>query len=111
MKKVSATIRPYKLDAVKLALIKVGIFGMTVKVVRVLGRSKEIIHPRGLEQSIGFIPMLELDVVMNDSQVEGVVEQIHLAAYTGEIGDGKISISPIEKVIRVRTGEMGIAAL
>ncbi|MEE6160035.1 P-II family nitrogen regulator [Cylindrospermopsis raciborskii DSH] len=106
MKKVEAIIRPYRLDDVKIALVNAGIVGMTVSEVRGFGRQKgQTERYRGSEYTVEFLQKLKLEIVVEDSQVDMVVDKIISASRTGEIGDGKIFISPVDSVIRIRTGE------
>jgi len=106
MKKVEAIIRPFKLDAVKIALVNAGIVGMTVSEVRGFGRQKgQTERYRGSEYTVEFLQKLKLEIVVEDKQVDMVVDKIISASRTGEIGDGKIFISPVDSVIRIRTGE------
>ena len=112
MKLITAVIKPFKLDDVREALTDVGIEGMTVTEVKGFGRQKgqaEIY--RGAEYTIAFLPKVKIEVVMEDSQVERAVEAIQQAAHTGRIGDGKIFVSSVEEVIRIRTKETGAEAL
>jgi len=112
MKKIECIIRPFKLDDVKEALMEVDIRGMTVSEVRGFGRQKgqkEIY--RGSEYTIEFVPKLKLEIVVNDDTAEDVIEAILKAASTGQIGDGKIFVTPVEEVIRIRTGERGVTAI
>ena len=112
MKKVEAIIRPFKLEDVKLALMNAGIDGMTVSEVRGFGRQKgQVERYRGSEFTVEFLQKLKIDVVVDDSNVDTVVNAIAEAAKTGEIGDGKIFISPIESVVRIRTGDRDSTAL
>tara|TARA_B100001939_G_scaffold135833_1_gene117930 strand:- start:206 stop:544 length:339 start_codon:yes stop_codon:yes gene_type:complete len=112
MKKVEAIIRPFKLEDVKLALVNAGIVGMTVSEVRGFGRQKgQVERYRGSEFTVEFLQKLKIDVVVDDSNVDTVVNAIAEAAKTGEIGDGKIFISPIESVVRIRTGDRDSTAL
>ena len=112
MKKVEAIIRPFKLEDVKLALGNAGIVGMTVSEVRGCGRQKgQVERYRGSEFTVEFLQKLKIDVVVDDSNVDTVVNAIAEAAKTGEIGDGKIFISPIESVVRIRTGDRDSTAL
>lgn len=112
MKKVEAIIRPFKLDEVKIALVNAGIVGMTVSEVRGFGRQKgQTERYRGSEYTVEFLQKLKVEVVIEDGQVELVVDKIISAARTGEIGDGKIFISPVETVVRIRTGEKNIEAI
>ncbi|MBM3239742.1 P-II family nitrogen regulator [Candidatus Poribacteria bacterium] len=112
MKKIECIIRPFKLDEVREALMEVGVQGMTVSEVRGFGRQrghKEIY--RGSEYTIEFVPKLKLEIVVNDDIVENVIETILKVASTGKIGDGKIFITPVEEVVRIRTGERGVTAI
>ncbi len=112
MKKVEALIRPFKLDDVKVALVNAGIVGMTVTEVRGFGRQKgQVERYRGSEFTVEFLQKLKLEVVVNDDKLETVVDAIQNAARTGEIGDGKIFISPVESVLRIRTGDRDTTAL
>ena len=112
MKKIEAIIKPFKLDEVKEALNSLGIKGMTVTEVKGFGRQKghtEIY--RGAEYVVDFIPKVKMDVVVDDEQVDQVIDTILKVARTGKIGDGKIFVLPVERVIRVRTGETGPEAV
>ena len=112
MKKVEAIIRPFKLEDVKLALVNAGIVGMTVSEVRGFGRQKgQVERYRGSEFTVEFLQKLKVEVVIDDARVDTVVTAIAEAAKTGEIGDGKIFISPIDTVVRIRTGDRDGAAL
>ena len=112
MKKVEAIIRPFKLEDVKLALVNEGIIGMTVSEVRGFGRQKgQVERYRGSEFTVEFLQKLKIEVVISDESVEKVVKAISEAAKTGEIGDGKIFISPVETVVRIRTGDRNTTAL
>lgn len=112
MKKVEAVIRPFKLEDVKLALVNAGIVGMTVSEVRGFGRQKgQVERYRGSEFTVEFLQKLKIEVVVDDSNVDTVVNAIAEAAKTGEIGDGKIFISPVESVVRIRTGDRDAVAL
>ncbi len=112
MKKVEAIIRPFKLDEVKIALVNAGIVGMTVSEVRGFGRQKgQTERYRGSEYTVEFLQKLKIEIVVEDSQVDMVVDKVIAAARTGEIGDGKIFISSIEQVIRIRTGEKNLEAV
>ena len=112
MKKVEAIIRPFKLEDVKLALVNAGIVGMTVSEVRGFGRQKgQVERYRGSEFTVEFLQKLKIEVVVDDSNVDTVVNAIAEAAKTGEIGDGKIFISPVESVVRIRTGDRDAVAL
>lgn len=112
MKKVEAIIRPFKLDEVKIALVNAGIVGMTVSEVRGFGRQKgQTERYRGSEYTVEFLQKLKIEIVIEDSQVEMVVEKIVNAARTGEIGDGKIFISPVDEIVRIRTSEKNTEAI
>ena len=112
MKKVEAIIRPFKLDEVKIALVNAGIVGMTVSEVRGFGRQKgQTERYRGSEYTVEFLQKLKLEIVVEDGQVDMVVEKIISAAHTGEIGDGKIFVYPVDKIIRIRTGETNLEAV
>ena len=112
MKKIVAIIRPFKLDEVKIALVNAGIVGMTVSEVRGFGRQKgQTERYRGSEYTVEFLQKLKVEVVIEDGQVDMVVDKIISAARTGEIGDGKIFVSPVEQVVRIRTGEKNIEAV
>ena len=112
MKKIEAVIKPFKLDDVKDALNAIGIAGMTVSEVKGFGRQKGHVELyRGAEYDIAFIPKVKLEIVVADAIAEKVVATIMEKAKTGKIGDGKIFISKIEDVIRIRTGEKGDAAI
>jgi len=112
MKKIEAIIKPFKLEEVKAALAALGIQGMTVAEVKGFGRQKghtEIY--RGSEYTVDFVPKLKLELVVADSQAAPVVDSILKNAKTGKIGDGKIFVSTVESVIRIRTGETGEQAV
>lgn len=112
MKKVEAIIRPFKLEDVKVALVNAGIVGMTVSEVRGFGRQKgQVERYRGSEFTVEFLQKLKLEVVVEDENVDIVVTAIQDAARTGEIGDGKIFISTIGTVIRIRTGDRDSTAI
>lgn len=112
MKKVEAIVKPFKLEEVKDALSEVGVTGMTVTEVKGFGRQKghtEIY--RGSEYTVDFLPKLKIEIVVEDSESDSVVEAIIKAAKTGKIGDGKVFVSPIEEAIRIRTEEKGANAI
>ena len=112
MKKIEAIIRPFKLEDVKIALVNAGIVGMTVSEVRGFGRQKgQVERYRGSEFTVEFLQKLKLEIVVDDERVETVVNAIQDAAKTGEIGDGKIFISSVDSVIRIRTGDRDSAAI
>lgn len=112
MKKIEAIIKPFKLDDVKEALNKIGIHGITVTEVKGFGRQKghtEIY--RGAEYRVDFVPKSKLEIVCSDEVAGSIIETIENSARTGNIGDGKIFISTIEEVVRIRTGEKGEPAI
>jgi nitrogen regulatory protein P-II 1 len=112
MKKIEAIIRPFKLDEVKDALAEVAIQGMTVTEVKGFGRTggkKEVY--RGSAYVVDFVPKVKIEIVVPDSQVDNVIDAIEKSAKTGRIGDGKIFVSPIDEVVRIRTGERGEDAI
>jgi nitrogen regulatory protein PII len=112
MKKVEAVIRPFKLEDVKLALVNAGIVGMTVSEVRGFGRQKgQVERYRGSEFTVEFLQKLKVEVVIDDDRLEAVINAIAEAAKTGEIGDGKIFVSSIDTVVRIRTGDRDSSAL
>ncbi len=106
MKKIEAVIKPFKLDEVREALSEVGITGLTVTEVKGFGRQKGHTELyRGAEYVVDFLPKVKIEVVVADTTVEAVVEAIVKAARTGKIGDGKIFVTSVEQVVRIRTGE------
>ena len=106
MKKVEAIIKPFKLDDVRESLSNIGVTGMTAIEVKGFGRQKGHTELyRGAEYVVDFLPKLKIDVVVSDDQVDACIEAITSAARTGKIGDGKIFVSSVEKVVRIRTGE------
>ncbi len=112
MKKIEAIIKPFKLDDVKDALSGIGVKGLTVSEVKGFGRQKghkEIY--RGAEYQVDFVPKVKIEVVLDAKLVDDALDVIKQSAYTGQIGDGKIFIYPIEEVIRIRTGERGQEAI
>jgi nitrogen regulatory protein P-II 1 len=112
MKKIEAIIKPFKLDEVKEALHEVGVKGITVTEATGFGRQKGHTELyRGAEYVVDFLPKVKLEIIIEDGQVERAVEAIQTAAKTGRIGDGKIFVSPVEEVIRIRTGERGNEAI
>jgi nitrogen regulatory protein P-II 1 len=112
MKKVEAVIKPFKLDEVKEALHEVGIKGITVTEAKGFGRQKGHTELyRGAEYVVDFLPKVKIEVIMEDALVERAVEAIMHAAHTGRIGDGKIFVTPVEEVVRIRTGERGNDAI
>ncbi|HZG47872.1 MAG TPA: P-II family nitrogen regulator [Allosphingosinicella sp.] len=112
MKKIEAVIKPFKLDDVKEALHEVGVSGITVTEAKGFGRQKGHTELyRGAEYVVDFLPKVRLEVVVEDDQAGRVVEAIENAARTGRIGDGKIFVSTVEEVVRIRTGERGSDAI
>ena len=112
MKLVTAIIKPFKLDDVREALSEIGVQGITVTEVKGFGRQKGHTELyRGAEYVVDFLPKVKLEVAVAADMAEKVIESIRNAANTGKIGDGKIFVSPIEEVIRIRTGETGAEAL
>ena len=112
MKRIEAVIRPFKLEDVKIALVEAGIIGMTVSEVRGFGRQKgQVERYRGSEFTVEFLQKLKIEVVVEDDRAEDVIKAIGDAARTGEIGDGKIFVSSLEQVVRIRTGELNEDAL
>ncbi len=112
MKKIEAIIRPFKLEDVKIALVNSGIVGMTVSEVRGFGRQKgQVERYRGSEFTVEFLQKLKVEVVVENEKVNSVIEAIAEAAKTGEIGDGKIFITSIDSVVRIRTGDKDEEAL
>jgi len=112
MKKVEAIIKPFKLDEVKEALSAAGVKGMTVHEVKGFGRQKGHTELyRGAEYVVDFLPKITIEIIVTDERVVDVVEAIEKAARTGRIGDGKIFVSPVEEVVRIRTGERGGEAI
>ena len=112
MKLILAIIKPFKLDEVKEALVELGIQGMTVTEVKGFGRQKGHKETyRGTEYEIEFVPKIKLEIVVADNRVNEALEAIMRAAKTGSIGDGKIFVSELEQIIRIRTGESGEAAV
>ena len=112
MKKIEAIIKPFKLDEVKEALSKVGVSGLTVFEVKGFGRQKGHTELyRGADYVVDFLPKIKLEFIINDEILEEVIETIKSSAHTGKIGDGKIFISSIEEIIRIRTGEKNSDAI
>jgi len=112
MKLVTAIIKPFVLEDVKGALEQIGVLGMTVSEVQGYGRQKGHTEVyRGAEYAVDFVAKLRVEVVTDDANVEKVIEAIVNAAHTGKIGDGKVWVTPVETVVRVRTGERGTDAL
>jgi nitrogen regulatory protein P-II 1 len=112
MKKIEAIIKPFKLDDVKEALQAIGLQGMTVVEAKGFGRQKGHTELyRGAEYVVDFLPKLKIEVVLTDDQLDGALEAIQKAAKTGKIGDGKIFVTEVSNVIRIRTGEVGAQAV
>lgn len=112
MKKIEAVIKPFKLDEVKEALQEMGVQGMTVLEAKGYGRQKgQTELYRGAEYVVDFLPKIKIEVVVADDQLDGALEAITIAARTGRIGDGKIFVSEIIEVLRIRTGETGALAV
>jgi nitrogen regulatory protein P-II 1 len=112
MKKIEAIIKPFKLDEVREALSEVGITGLTVAEVKGFGRQKGHTELyRGAEYVVDFLPKVRIEVILADDMVERAIEAVIRAARTGKIGDCKIFVTPVEQVVRIRTGESGEAAV
>ena len=112
MKKIEAIIKPFKLDEVREALSEIGVTGLTVTEVKGFGRQKGHTELyRGAEYVVDFLPKVKVEVIIGDSLVERAIEAIVKAARTGKIGDGKIFVTSVEQVVRIRTGESGEAAV
>ena len=112
MKLVTAVVKPFKLDDVKNALEAIGIQGMTVSEVQGFGRQRGHTEVyRGAEYTVDFVPKVRVEVLVDDADAAGVLDAIVTAAHTGSIGDGKVWTTPIDDVVRVRTGEHGVEAL
>ncbi len=112
MKKIEAVIRHFKLESVKEALTNIGVKGMTVSEVRGFGRQKGHTEMyRGAEYTVDFVPKVKLEVVVADAECHTVIDEIVRAAGTGQVGDGKIFVSDLAEVVRIRTGETGEVAI
>jgi nitrogen regulatory protein P-II 2 len=112
MKLITAIIKPFKLEEVRDALSAIGVHGMTITEVKGYGRQKGHTELyRGAEYAVNFLPKIRIEVVVPEEEVDKVVEAIGTAAKTGQIGDGKIFVTPIEQALRIRTGETGADAL
>ena len=112
MKRITAIIKPFKLDEVREALAEVGVQGLTVTEVKGFGRQKGHAELyRGAEYVVDFLPKVKIEIVVPDDAVETAIDSILKAAHTGKIGDGKIFVTAVEQVIRIRTGETGEAAV
>jgi len=112
MKLVTAIVKPFVLEDVKGALEQIGVLGMTVSEVQGYGRQKGHTEVyRGAEYSVDFVPKVRVEVVADDALAEKVVDAVVEAAHTGKIGDGKVWVTPVESIVRVRTGERGTDAI
>ncbi|MEM1144682.1 MAG: P-II family nitrogen regulator [Pseudomonadota bacterium] len=112
MKLVTAVIKPFKLDDVRTALAEVGVQGITVSEVKGFGRQKGHTELyRGAEYQVDFLPKTKVEIAVNSEQLEAVIDALVNAAHSGKIGDGKIFVTPLDEVIRIRTGEKGEAAI
>ncbi len=112
MKRIEAIIKPFKLDEVREALSAIGVNGLTVTEVKGFGRQKGHTELyRGAEYVVDFLPKIKVELVLADNMVEDAIEAIIKSAHTGKIGDGKIFVSNVEQVLRIRTGETGEAAI
>lgn len=112
MKKIEAIIKPFKLDDVKDALNDINIQGITVTEVKGFGRQKGHTEVyRGAEYVVDFLPKIKIEIIARDEQVREIVETVQRAAHTGRIGDGKIFVTPVDEVMRIRTGEVGESAI
>ena len=112
MRLVTAVVKPFKLDDVKAALEAIGVQGMTVCEVQGFGRQRGHTEVyRGAEYTVAFVPKVRLEVLVDDADALDVIEVISKAAHTGSIGDGKVWSTPVDEVVRVRTGERGVEAL
>ncbi|MEI9803366.1 MAG: P-II family nitrogen regulator [Pseudolabrys sp.] len=112
MKLVIAVIKPFKLEEVRDALTAIGVHGMTVTEVKGFGRQKGHMEIyRGAEYAVNFLPKLRIEVAVSSEQIDQVVDAITASAKTGQIGDGKILVTPIERAVRIRTGETDVDAL
>jgi nitrogen regulatory protein P-II 1 len=112
MKKIEAVVKPFKLDEVREALSEIGVTGLTVTEVKGFGRQKGHTELyRGAEYVVDFLPKVKVEVILGDAMVDRAIEAIVKAARTGKIGDGKIFVTTVEQVVRIRTGESGEAAV
>ena len=112
MKLVTAIVKPFTLEDVKAALERIGVLGMTVSEVQGFGRQKGHTEVyRGAEYAVDFVPKIRVEVVVDEAQVDKTIDAVVEAARTGKIGDGKVWVTPVDTVIRVRTGERGLDAL
>ena len=112
MKKIEAVIKPFKLDEVREALSEIGVSGLTVTEVKGFGRQKGHTELyRGAEYVVDFLPTVKIEIVVADASVDNAIDAIVKAARTGKIGDGKIFVTPVDQVVRIRTGETGEEAV
>lgn len=112
MKKIEAIIKPFKLDEVKHALTQIGVQGLTVIEVRGFGRQKgHTEHYRGAEYTVDFVPKVKIEIIVSDGLASDVIDVILRKARTGQIGDGKIYVTDLDEVVRIRTGEKGESAV
>ena len=112
MKKIEAVIKPFKLDEVKDELNNIGVMGLTVSEVKGYGRQKGHTELyRGAEYAVDFLPKIKIELIVNDDIVDSVIDVIKKKAHTGRIGDGKIFVSSVEEIVRIRTGESGKKAI
>ncbi len=112
MKLITAVVKPFKLDDVRQALADLGVQGITVSEVKGFGRQKGHTELyRGAEYIVDFLPKIKLEIAVDDNQLDSVIESISKSAHTGKIGDGKIFVTSLEQVIRIRTGETGSEAI
>jgi nitrogen regulatory protein P-II 1 len=112
MKKIEAIIKPFKLDEVRESLSEIGVTGLTVTEVKGFGRQKGHTELyRGAEYVVDFLPKVKIEIVVSDAAVEGAIDAIVKAARTGKIGDGKIFVSAVDQVVRIRTGELDESAI
>ena len=112
MKKIEAVIKPFKLDEVKDELNNIGVMGLTVSEVKGYGRQKGHTELyRGAEYAVDFLPKIKIELIVNDDIVDGAIDVIKNKAHTGRIGDGKIFVSSVEEIVRIRTGETGKKAI
>ena len=112
MKKIEAVIKPFKLDEVKDELNNIGVMGLTVSEVKGYGRQKGHTELyRGAEYAVDFLPKIKIELIVDDDIVDSVIDVIKKKAHTGRIGDGKIFVSSVEEIVRIRTGESGKNAI
>jgi len=112
MKKIEAIVKPFRLDDVREALSEIGTVGMTITEVKGFGRQKGHAETyRGAEYQVDFLPKVKIDLIVSDDDVERCIEAIIKAAHTGKVGDGKVFVSDVERVIRIRTGEQDNEAI